>query len=136
MVDLSTGAGLEAAVSAQCLTEGVLEYADVVTALVRSALASEVVKRAAAREHWRESYVGTLQPDGTVLEGFVDLIYREDDGTLVIVDYKTDAIPASALDARVAYYAPQLQSYAAMLPNTGRPVLLFLAPTIAHAHTL
>ena len=28
-----------------------------------------------------------------VLEGYVDLIYRDDDGTLVIVDYKTDAMP-------------------------------------------
>ncbi|TDW78018.1 UvrD-helicase domain-containing protein [Kribbella pratensis] len=129
VVDLSTGAGLESAVSAQCLAEGVLEYADVVTALVRSALASDVVKRAAAREHWRESYVGTVQPDGTVLEGFVDLIYREDDGRLTIVDYKTDAIPAAALDSRVAYYAPQLQAYSAILPNTGPPILLFLNPS-------
>ncbi|MFI5706260.1 UvrD-helicase domain-containing protein [Kribbella sp. NPDC051620] len=136
VVDLATGAGLEAAVAAQCLAEGVVEYADVVTALVRSALSSEVVQRAAAREHWRESYVGTLQPDGTVLEGFVDLIYREDDGTLIIVDYKTDAIPAEALDARIAHYAPQLHTYTDLLPNTGRPVLLFLAPTTAHAHQL
>jgi ATP-dependent exoDNAse (exonuclease V) beta subunit len=136
VVDLATGAGLDAAVSAQCLAEGVVEYADVVTALVRSALASEVVQRAAAREHWRESYVGTLQPDGTVLEGFVDLIYREDDETLIIVDYKTDAIPAEALDARIAHYAPQLHTYTDLLPNTGRPVLLFLAPTTAHAHQL
>jgi ATP-dependent exoDNAse (exonuclease V) beta subunit len=128
VVDLTTGAGIEAAVSTQCVAEGVLEYANVVTALVRSALASDVVKRAAAREHWRESYVGTVQPDGTVLEGFVDLIYREDDGRLTIVDYKTDAIPAAALDSRVAYYAPQLQAYAAILPNTGPPVLLFLNP--------
>ena len=131
VVDLSTGAGLEAAVSTQCLAEGVLEYADVVTALVRSALASDVVQRAAAREHWRESYVGTVQPDGTVLEGFVDLIYREDDGRLTIVDYKTDAIPAAALDARVAYYAPQLETYATIVPNTAPPVLLFLNPTKA-----
>ncbi|HWD80675.1 MAG TPA: UvrD-helicase domain-containing protein [Kribbella sp.] len=131
VVDLSTGAGLEAAVSTQCLAEGVLEYADVVTALVRSALASEVVRRAATREHWRESYVGTVQPDGTVLEGFVDLIYREDDGRLTIVDYKTDAIPAAALDSRVAYYAPQLQAYAQILPSTGPPVLLFLNPGTA-----
>lgn len=136
VVDLATGAGLDAAVSAQCLAEGVVEYADVVTALVRSALSSEVVQRAAAREHWRESYVGTLQPDGTVLEGFVDLIYREDDETLIIVDYKTDAIPAEALDARIAHYAPQLHTYTDLLPNTGRPVLLFLAPTTAHAHQL
>lgn len=136
VVDLSTGAGLDAAVSAQCLAEGVVEYADVVTALVRSALSSEVVQRAATREHWRESYVGTLQPDGTILEGFVDLIYREDDGTLIIVDYKTDAIPAEALDARIAHYAPQLRTYTDLLPNSGRPVLLFLAPTMAHAHQL
>ncbi len=129
VVDLTTGAGLEAAVSTQCLAEGVLEYADVVTALVRSALASDVVKRAAAREHWRESYVGTVQPDGTVLEGFVDLIYREDDGRLTIVDYKTDAIPAAALDSRVAYYAPQLHAYAEILPNTAPPILLFLNPS-------
>ncbi|WP_328519643.1 UvrD-helicase domain-containing protein [Kribbella sp. NBC_00359] len=131
VVDLSTGTGLEAAVSTQCLAEGVLEYADVVTALVRSALASDVVQRAAAREHWRESYVGTVQPDGTVLEGFVDLIYREDDGRLTIVDYKTDAIPAGALESRVVYYAPQLQAYAAILPNTAPPVLLFLNPAEA-----
>ena len=63
------------------------------------------MQRAAAREHWRESYVGTVQEDGTVLEGFVDLIYREDDGSLVIVDYKTDDIPDAAIPARVAYYA-------------------------------
>ncbi|TDU83196.1 ATP-dependent exoDNAse (exonuclease V) beta subunit [Kribbella voronezhensis] len=136
VVDLATGAGLDDAVAGQCLAEGVVEYAEVVTALVRSALGSDVVRRAAAREHWRESYVGTLQPDGTVLEGFVDLIYREDDGTLIIVDYKTDAVPTAALDSRVAYYAPQLQAYTDMLPNSGRPVLLFLAPTTAVAHTL
>ncbi len=128
VVDLSTGAGLEAAVAAQCLAEGVLEYTDVVAALARSALASDVVKRAAGREHWRESYVGAVQPDGTILEGFVDLIYREDDGRLVIVDYKTDAVPAAALDSRVTYYAPQLQAYATTLPNAGPPVLLFLNP--------
>ncbi|MFD7159448.1 UvrD-helicase domain-containing protein [Kribbella sp. NPDC059898] len=131
VVDLSTGAGLDAAVATQCLAEGVLEFTDVVTALVRSALASDVVQRAAAREHWRESYVGTVQPDGTVLEGFVDLIYREDDGRLTIVDYKTDAIPAAALESRVAYYAPQLQAYARILPNTGPPILLFLNPGAA-----
>ncbi|WP_427891572.1 UvrD-helicase domain-containing protein [Kribbella sp. GL6] len=131
VVDLSTGAGLDAAVATQCLAEGVLEFTDVVSALVRSALASDVVQRAAAREHWRESYVGTVQPDGTVLEGFVDLIYREDDGRLTIVDYKTDAIPAAALDSRVAYYAPQLQAYARILPNTGPPILLFLNPGAA-----
>ena len=31
-----------------------------------------------------------------MLEGIADLIYREDDGSLVIVDYKTDAVPGPA----------------------------------------
>ncbi|ADB33631.1 UvrD/REP helicase [Kribbella flavida DSM 17836] len=136
VVDLTTGAGLDAAVAAQCLAEGVVEYADVVRALVRSALSSEIVQRAATRDHWRESYVGIPQPDGTVLEGFIDLLYREDDGTLMIVDYKTDAIPAAALHARIAHYTPQLQAYTTMLPTKSRATLLFLSPTAAHAHQL
>ncbi|MCF6508326.1 DNA helicase UvrD [Blastococcus sp. MG754426] len=114
-IDLATGSGLDDAVAAQCVAEGVEMHADVVTALVRSALESEIVQRAAAREHWREMYVGTVQDDGTVLEGYVDLVYREDDGSLVVIDYKTDAIPAEAVAARAQYYAPQLRSYATVL---------------------
>jgi ATP-dependent helicase/nuclease subunit A len=66
-----------------------------------------------------------------VLEGFIDLIYR-DDG-LVIIDYKTDTVPAVALGQRVAFYRPQMAAYAAALqaatqePVT-RCILLFLSP--------
>jgi ATP-dependent exoDNAse (exonuclease V) beta subunit len=91
-----------------------------------------VVKRAAERERWRETYVGTIQEDGIVLEGFVDLIYREDDGSLVIVDYKTDAIPAGAVETRAADYRPQLDTYARAHQDAGavrpRTRLLFLYP--------
>ncbi len=109
-----------------------MAHADYVTRLVRSALASEVVKRAAARPHWREPYVGAVQADGTVLEGFVDLLYREDDGSLVVVDYKSDHVPAAALPARRAHYGPQMAAYQAVLiAATGEAVntqLLFLDP--------
>ncbi|MVA74489.1 AAA family ATPase [Auraticoccus sp. F435] len=136
-VDLATGAGLEAAVEAQVLAEGVLGQADLVRDLVRSALGSELVQRAAAREHWQESYVGTVQDDGRVLEGYVDLIFREDDGTLVVVDYKTDAVPPGGIDSRVTYYAPQMRAYRSCLEAaTGtavRTVLLFLHPQTAVA---
>jgi ATP-dependent helicase/nuclease subunit A len=134
-IDLATGAGLDDTVAAQCVAEGVEVHADVVTALVRSALASEPVQRAAVRQYWREMYVGTLQDDGTVLEGFVDLVYREDDGSLVIVDYKTDAIPAEAVAARTQYYAPQIRAYVHGITSaTGHdaaPVLIFLNPEAA-----
>jgi ATP-dependent exoDNAse (exonuclease V) beta subunit len=124
-VDLATSDGLDDAVAAQCVAEGVVEFADLVSALARSALDSEIVRRAAARTHWRESYVGMIQEDGTILEGIVDLIYREDDGSLVIVDYKTDDVPDPAIPARVAYYAPQLTAYADVVgAATGPPAVL------------
>ncbi|MDV3220932.1 UvrD-helicase domain-containing protein [Intrasporangium sp.] len=132
-IDLATGAGVDEAVAAQCVAEGVVEFAPLVTDLVRSALASDAVKRAAVREHWRESYVGVIEEDGTVREGFVDLIYREDDGSLVIVDYKTDDVPDAALPFRVGYYAPQLRAYESMLRTVTdgavqRAVLVFARP--------
>jgi ATP-dependent helicase/nuclease subunit A len=111
VIDLATGDEVDDAVAAQCVAEGVVDYADLVRGLVRSALDSDVVQRAAVREHWRESYVAAVQGDGTMVEGFVDLIYREDDGSLVILDYKTDAVPAEALAARATFYAPQLEAY-------------------------
>jgi hypothetical protein len=136
-LELRTGAGLQQAVAAQALIEGAGDQAVLVRSLVESALASDVVRRAAAREHWREAYVGTTRPDGTILEGYMDLVYREDDGSLVVVDYKTDAIPAGAVQSRVRYYQPQMDAYCeALSAATGEAVsatLLFLHPTTAVA---
>jgi ATP-dependent exoDNAse (exonuclease V) beta subunit len=136
-VDLASGARLMESVDAQSLAEGVLEHRDVVEALCRQALGADVVRQAAARQHWREMYVGTTIDDGTVLEGFVDLVFRDDDGSLVLVDYKTDAVPSDALDARAEFYRLQVEAYAqALSRSTGiaavRTVLLFLNPE-AHA---
>ena len=81
--------------------------------LIQSAFASEPVQRAAAREHWREMQLAGRAPDGTsVVEGIADLVYREDDGSLVIVDYKTDVgVSAATLEA----YWAQLSIYAHLL---------------------
>lgn len=127
--------GVDRAVAAQCVAEGLLGQESLVRDLVGSALSSPLVQRAAAREHWREQYVGTMQDDGTVLEGYIDLIFRDDDATLVVVDYKTDAIPAGALASRVIYYQPQMEAYVQCLSAaTGAAVraeLLFLHPTVS-----
>jgi len=138
-VDLGTGAGLAAAVAAQVLVEGVADHADLVAQLAGAAISSDIVRHAATRPHWRETYVGTVVGD-RVLDGVVDLLYRDADG-LVIVDYKTDAAPADALDARVWHYRPQLAAYAvAVAAATGetvsRCVLLFLSPAGAHERSV
>ena len=77
-------------------------------------------------------YVGIPHGDG-VLEGYIDLLYRDHDG-LVIVDYKTDAWSNETdLQAKVNTYRVQLQAYKkATAEATGEIVsqlqLLFLTP--------
>jgi len=132
-VDLATGEGLAAAAAAQAAAEGVPGRERIIAALARSALGSDVVRRAAARPHWREVYVGCPLGEG-VLEGFVDLLYRDDDG-LVVVDHKTDSWRQDAdLDAKVDRYRVQLAAYAygvsvAVNEPVVRTVLLFLGPS-------
>ncbi|MDQ0733111.1 UvrD-helicase domain-containing protein [Arthrobacter sp. B1I2] len=85
----------------------------------RSALRSAPVQRAADREHWLELPVVTSM-DGVTLEGIIDLMYREDDGTLVIADFKTDI---SVPQERLAAYWRQLSTYAGMVERiTGQTV--------------
>jgi ATP-dependent exoDNAse (exonuclease V) beta subunit len=76
----------------------------------------------------------------TVLEGFVDLLYRDDDG-LVIVDYKTDTVPVAAIASRIRLYRPQIAAYARAVEDAtsepvARTVLLFLTPATAYEYTL
>jgi ATP-dependent exoDNAse (exonuclease V) beta subunit len=131
-IDLASGAGVADAVAAQCQAEAVPERADDVLALVTDALGSPVVQAAAAAPHWREVYACTPIGD-RLLEGYVDLLYRTEDG-LVVVDHKTAATADPAeLDRRVEGYRLQGAAYAvAVGRSTGelvrRVVFLFLTP--------
>jgi ATP-dependent helicase/nuclease subunit A len=129
-IDLATGDGLEAAAAAHAVAEEVPDVA-LVAALARAALTSPTMQAAAISQHWREMYVGTTVGD-LVVEGFIDLVYRTPDG-LVIVDYKTDAVPGPAIERRVALYRPQMAAYVKALSDaTGEhvvgAVLVFLHP--------
>jgi ATP-dependent exoDNAse (exonuclease V) beta subunit len=136
VVDLVTGDGVVEASASQAAAEGVLGKERVIERLARAALASALVQRAATRPRWREVYVGVPWGGDGVLEGYVDLLYRDDDG-LVVVDYKTDAWGTDAhLDAKVERYSVQLQAYASALTTAlgqpvARAVLLFLGEDAA-----
>ena len=99
-IDLSSGAGLDEALAAQCEAEAVPDRLNEVRALVLQALGSPSVVEAAASPHWREIYSCTPH-EGRLLEGYIDLLYRGADG-LVVVDYKTAATsdPDGARSAR------------------------------------
>jgi ATP-dependent helicase/nuclease subunit A len=104
-------------------------------ACARIAWDMEPVRRAAENEHWKELPVATVAEDGAVLEGVVDLLYREPGGDYVIVDYKTDMhLSEVAQDA----YRQQLSLYAGQLEDiTGgrvtRLVLVCCQPTVRQA---
>jgi ATP-dependent exoDNAse (exonuclease V) beta subunit len=77
---------------------------------VDRALGLPVIERARhAPRVWRE--LSLWFPEAPhLVEGVVDLVFEED-GKLVVVDYKTDAIEPEQALAQAAHHAPQLQLY-------------------------
>jgi ATP-dependent helicase/nuclease subunit A len=118
-VDLVTGEGLDGIADAQALAESVTDRVADVRALARSGWEAPSVRRAAEREHHKETYVGTTI-GGQLVEGYIDLLYRDDDGSLVVIDYKTDADPSPQT---VLAYQTQLAVYARALADaTNTPI--------------
>jgi ATP-dependent helicase/nuclease subunit A len=89
---------------------------------VARALGAPVVERARrAARAWRELPLWFADGEELV-EGVMDLVFEEDGG-LVIVDYKTDQIAPEHAVAQAAHHAPQLQLYGRGLAQaTGLPV--------------
>jgi ATP-dependent helicase/nuclease subunit A len=86
------------------------------------ALALPVMERARrAARSWRELPLWFAE-GGELVHGFVDVVFEEDGG-LVVVDYKTDHIAAEQARLQAAHHAPQLQLYGRGLAQaTGLPV--------------
>jgi len=132
-IDLARGGGIAEAVAAQAAAEGVSGHEPHIRRLVEAALRSPSVVTAAAAPHWREVYVGVPVGNGRTLEGYVDLLYRQASG-LVVVDYKTGPPSIDVdLDPLVQRYRMQGASYAlAIADATREPVLdmvfVFLTP--------
>ena len=121
-VDLHDPSGIDALAAAHATVEGIPDEADRVATLARRAWESEPVRRAAAGRRWRELPVGSLV-DGRLVEGFIDLLYEDADGALVVVDYKTDDVGGAELRRRMEAYAVQGRTYAELLRAvTGRDV--------------
>lgn len=54
----------------------------------------------------------TKQPDGTMLTGVIDLVYKNPDGTWTIVDYKTDDVSDPGYRSRIdPMYRQQIEFY-------------------------
>lgn len=106
--------------------------------LFRSTLGSRMLSAQSMRREFKFSLLcdageifGTAAGEEVLLQGVVDCCIEED-GELVIIDYKTDRVSGATLEQRAEFYAAQLQAYArAMERITGKRVrecvLYFLA---------
>ncbi len=132
-IDLETGEGIDATARAQAAAEGIPQSHSEIAALASTAVNSDIVRRAVSSgRYWREALVAAPIGEG-VLEGFIDLLFEED-GELVVVDYKTDNINANAAEYIAnSRYREQAGSYALITERaTQKPVkdvvFLFLQP--------
>ena len=141
-IDLPDAARLPDTARAQAEAEGVAERTAEVEALVRSALGSEPVREAMGTGRWWRELAVVAAVEGALLEGYLDLLYQDAEGRLVVVDYKTDRVADdAALEVVVARYRVQLGAYALAVSATlGRPVeraaLVFLTSGQARTHWL
>ncbi|HXG33047.1 MAG TPA: UvrD-helicase domain-containing protein [Bryobacteraceae bacterium] len=83
-------------------------------ALAAGFQSSELGRRAACAATAEREFDFVMEIEDLILRGQVDLWFEENE-RLVIVDYKTDQLPASEAPARAASYAIQLQLYAVAL---------------------
>jgi ATP-dependent helicase/nuclease subunit A len=74
---------------------------------------------------------GAVSGDQILLQGTVDCCFESEDGTLTIVDFKTDRVEGARLTERAEYYRPQLEVYGMAMNRVlqkvvGRKILYFL----------
>ena len=114
-VDLESGAGLDDIARAQAAAEGVPDRTGEIARLARYALSSVPVKRAVSSGRWWREVPVTAPMGGGVIEGFIDLLFEEDRG-FVIVDYKTDALRSGdEIGTAMERYRLQAGGYAVAL---------------------
>ena len=102
---------IEAFARAQAVAEAVPHRARDVARLVRWTLReSQAMQRARAAARALREVPFAMALDGTVLEGFVDLLVETPEG-IEIVDWKTDQIPAEGVPERLRGYELQAGLY-------------------------
>ena len=116
-------AQIEAMRAQRKLTEEQAKAADVqaIVQFLRSDLAARIRKSEQVEREYRFSLLRPVRDfssldadDSVLLQGVVDCFFEED-GELVVVDFKTDHVSRAQLDERAEHYRPQLEAYSMAL---------------------
>jgi ATP-dependent helicase/nuclease subunit A len=121
-IDLATGEGLEEISRAQAAAEGIPHLWEDVARMVNNALHTEIVKRAVVSGRYYRELFASMPLQKGLVEGFIDLLFEEEGG-IVIADYKTDVLDDKAEEERMGQYSLQAGIYAKVVSEvTGRTV--------------
>ena len=106
--------GLPTLVDIASEAEGVLDRRRDIEMMVQSLLKGELFRRMQSSTNCRrEMYVGAQFGEITVW-GYVDAVFVNPDGTLTLVDFKTDTLITSSVEL-AHRYQPQMSAYVAAL---------------------
>ncbi len=106
--------GLATLVDVASEAEGVLDRRREIELMVQSLLRGDLLRRMQASSNCRrEMYVGAQFGEVT-LWGYVDAVFANPDGTLTLVDFKTDTLITSPAEL-ARRYQPQMSGYVAAL---------------------
>jgi ATP-dependent helicase/nuclease subunit A len=116
LVSLPDAEDLQQVARAVCEEADVAEHLDEVLAMARNCLASEVVQRALRSGRWWREVAFTVPgtdsaPEAGYTTGRVDLVFGDGDD-LIVVDYKTDRVPAGEVPAAIEVHRGQAETYA------------------------
>ncbi len=96
--------------------------------MVKKSLASSLLQRVIQSDHYQKEVPFTFRCNGTLFEGVMDVVFKEDGG-LVVLDFKTDLLEKENLGSRVGHYRPQVEIYSDAIQTIfGKPpkeVILF-----------
>jgi ATP-dependent helicase/nuclease subunit A len=82
-----------------------------VTRLVRGVLGSEVWASIRRGGEARTEFTVSAPFGSDYIVGTIDRMFMDEHGTWTVVDYKTDRVPADAIEPRARLYLPQVQLY-------------------------
>jgi len=96
--------------------------------LVRQAIHFPILQRVIQSSDYQKEVPFTYQKDGILIEGVMDVVFKEEDG-LVVLDFKTDLVEKKDLDSKIEHYGPQVGVYAdairAIFGGPPKEVILF-----------
>jgi ATP-dependent helicase/nuclease subunit A len=91
-----------------------------IESLVRNVLVDPLIERVRNAARVEREYPFFLELDGTMVQGVIDLVFRDAEGRGVVVDYKSNDLSGpKRLETLTELYRPQIELYALAAKRAG-----------------